>query len=149
MQMLQIVIQIKRKQFKLILFSGSWQRDVQTDRLTDRWTDRLRDRDTFVSFVVFQLNFVCYWGNFQSLTHLALTPASCAAIGCSIYGIAAISSQWQWGRYTQRDRQTTWLARLSVVSISSSGRHQCCLRSCLPACQSARLPARLSASLSG
>lgn len=38
--MLQIVIQIKRKQLKLILFTGSWERDVRTDGKTDGRTER-------------------------------------------------------------------------------------------------------------
>lgn len=77
--------------------------------------DRQRDRDTFVSSAVFQLNFICYRGNFQSQlisAHLSLMPASCAAIGCSIFGrVAAISSQWQWAdtaaRHMSTERQTT------------------------------------------
>lgn len=109
--MLQIVIQIKRKQLKLILFTGSWERDVRTDG----HADRQRDRDTFVSSAVFQLNFICYRGNFQSQlisAHLSLMPASCAAIGCSIFGrVPAISSQWQWAdtaaRHMSTERQTT------------------------------------------
>lgn len=113
--MLQIVIQIKRKQLKLILFTGSWERDVRTDGQADRQTDGQRDRDTFVSSAVFQLNFICYRGNFQSQlisAHLSLMPASCAAIGCSIFGrVVAISSQWQWAdtaaRHMSTERQTT------------------------------------------
>lgn len=70
-------------------------------------------------------------------------PASCAAIGCSISGTAAISSQWQWGGYS-RETDRHHLTCQTVCRLDQLKWPSSVLPTILPACQSASLPVCLA-----
>lgn len=70
-------------------------------------------------------------------------PASCAAIGCSISGIAAISSQWQWGGYS-RETDRHHLTCQTVCRLDQLKWPSSVLPTILPACHSASLPVCLA-----